>query len=46
MRRHRASGFFTHEALAAIANTTLSNISAFERGECLENQVHVGAVHP
>ena len=30
--------FLTHEALANIAETTLSNISAFERGE-LVNQV-------
>ncbi len=27
--------FFTHNALSAIAETTLSNVAAFERGECL-----------
>ena len=31
--------FFTHEALTAIADTTLANIAAFERGETLENAV-------
>jgi D-lactate dehydrogenase len=31
--------FFTREALENIADTTLSNISAFERGEALENRV-------
>jgi D-lactate dehydrogenase len=32
-------GFLTHEALAAIADTTLANAGAFERGEALLNQV-------
>lgn len=32
-------GFLTREALANIADTTLSNIGAFERGEALENLV-------
>jgi D-lactate dehydrogenase len=32
-------GFLTHEALAAIADTTLHNIRAFERGEPLRNAV-------
>ena len=32
-------GFFTREALAAIANTTLANVTAFERGEPLVNEV-------
>lgn len=32
-------GFLTREALAAIADTTLANASAFERGEKLENEV-------
>ena len=31
--------FFTHEALTAIADTTLANIAAFERGEPLPNAV-------
>ena len=31
--------FFTREALTAIADTTLANIAAFERGEPLENAV-------
>jgi D-lactate dehydrogenase len=31
--------FFTREALENIADTTLGNISAFERGEALENRV-------
>ncbi len=32
--------FFTHEAMEAIADTTLANIRAFERGESLgENEV-------
>jgi D-lactate dehydrogenase len=26
--------FFTHNAVQAIAETTLSNIAAYERGEC------------
>jgi D-lactate dehydrogenase len=32
-------GFLTHEALANIAQTTLANIQAFERGESLTNEV-------
>lgn len=32
-------GFLTHEALANIAETTLANIRAFERGEPLANEV-------
>ena len=32
-------GFLTHEALATIAETTLANASAFERGENLVNEV-------
>jgi len=32
-------GFFTREALAAIANTTLASVTAFERGEPLIHQV-------
>ncbi len=32
-------GFLTREALAAIAQVTLSNIQAFERGEALVNEV-------
>lgn len=31
--------FFTHEALSAIAETTLENISAFEAGQNLANQL-------
>lgn len=34
-------GFFTREALAAIATTTLSSVSAFERGEPLIHQVEL-----
>ena len=33
-------GFFTREALSAIANTTLASVTAFARGEPLANQVH------
>lgn len=33
-------GFLTHEALANIAHVTLANVTAFERGESLVNQVH------
>lgn len=33
-------GFFTREALAAIAQTTLANVTAFARGEPLANRVH------
>jgi D-lactate dehydrogenase len=36
-------GFLTHEALTNIAVTTLANVTAFERGEPLVNQVHA---HP
>lgn len=36
--------FFTREALAAIAETTLSNITAFERGEPLLNEVTAARV--
>lgn len=36
-------GFLTHEALAAIADTTLANASAFERGEALVNEVRLSA---
>jgi D-lactate dehydrogenase len=32
-------GFFTREALAAIADTTLASVTAFERGEPLVHQV-------
>jgi D-lactate dehydrogenase len=32
-------GFLTHEALANIAETTLANVAAFERGGPLENEV-------
>jgi len=34
-------GFLTVEALTAIADTTLANASAFERGEALANEVRV-----
>lgn len=37
-------GFLTREALANIARVTLDNISAFERGESLVNQVHPESV--
>lgn len=33
--------FFTKEAVSAIAGTTLGNISAFEQGEKLENQISI-----
>src|SRR3569833_2537734 len=32
-------GFLTHEALTAIADTTLANASAFEHGDALVNEV-------
>jgi D-lactate dehydrogenase len=32
--------FLTREALAAIAETTLANVAAFDRGEPLANEVH------
>lgn len=37
-------GFFTREALAAIASTTLANVTAFERGDPLVNEVRVESV--
>lgn len=37
-------GFFTEEALAAIAETTLGNVTAFERGEPLVNEVRADRV--
>jgi D-lactate dehydrogenase len=37
-------GFFTREALAAIAATTMANVTAFERGEPLVNEVRAAAV--
>ena len=40
-------GFLTREALANIAQTTLGNIRAFERGEALKNEVrHTPAAAP
>ena len=38
-------GFLTHEALANIAETTLDNIRAFERGEPLANEVRPSPPH-
>lgn len=38
--------YFTQEALAAIAETTLANISAFERGDRLENAVTEALIQP
>ena len=38
--------FFTQEALTAIADTTLANIAAFERGEALANAVGAELVKP
>ncbi len=35
-------GFFTHEALAQIAETTLSNLKAFHQNELLVNEVKLG----
>lgn len=35
-------GFLTREALANIAETTLGNATAFERGEPLKNEVKAG----
>jgi D-lactate dehydrogenase len=32
-------GFFTYEALTQIAETTLSNLKAFEKGEALVNEI-------
>lgn len=37
-------GFLTREALANIARTTLANVTAFERGEPLRNEVHAADV--
>jgi D-lactate dehydrogenase len=37
-------GFLTREALDAIAQVTLENVGAFERGEPLRNEVRVGDV--
>lgn len=37
-------GFFTREALAAIATTTLGNVTAFERNEPLINEVRAETV--
>lgn len=39
-------GFLTREALANIAETTLSNIRAFEQGDALENLVSADDVAP
>lgn len=39
-------GFFTREALAAIATTTLGNVTAFAGGERLANEVRSDAVRP
>ena len=36
--------FLTHEALANIAETTLGNVTAFERGESLPNEVSAAEV--
>jgi D-lactate dehydrogenase len=36
--------FLTKEALANIASTTLSNVTAFERGEPLTNEVRINEV--
>lgn len=36
--------FFTHEAISNIAETTLANVSAFERGESSGNEVTVDLV--
>lgn len=36
-------GFLTHEALAAIAETTLANARAFEQGQTLANEVRLSA---
>ena len=38
--------FFTKEAMTAIADTTLANITAFERGEALANAVGADLVKP
>ena len=38
--------FFTHNALQAIAETTLGNISAFENGQPLDNEVTTNRVRP
>jgi D-lactate dehydrogenase len=36
--------FLTREALASIADTTLANVTAFERGERLSNEVRAEEV--
>ena len=38
--------YFTHEALANIAETTLANVDAFERGERSGNEVTASVVRP
>lgn len=38
--------FLTHEALATIAEVTLENATAFERGQPLENRVRAVDVLP
>jgi D-lactate dehydrogenase len=38
--------FLTDTALGNIAETTLLNVDAFERGEPLDNRVHAGAARP
>jgi D-lactate dehydrogenase len=39
-------GFFTHEALAAIAETTLASVSQFERGETCTNVIEAASTAP
>jgi D-lactate dehydrogenase len=39
-------GFFTREALAAIADTTLASVTAFERGEPLVHRVRLETTRP
>jgi D-lactate dehydrogenase len=39
-------GFLTREALAAIAETTLENVRAFEAGEALTNEIRAEALLP
>jgi D-lactate dehydrogenase len=39
-------GFFTREAIAAIAMTTLASVTAFERGEPLIHEVRAETVRP
>ena len=38
-------GFFTREALANIAHTTMENLRAFFEGRPLENEVRADAQH-